>query len=182
MFSGLMAASAGCLIILPAPGPHPPAAAQHRKSWLGLSGQRRPGNLTLCARLIFSNVSSQRLASVPLGLWAGGAVTCAAFEWADSEWATACFEYKHTPFMPRSWHLSLCSRFWVRLSVVAGWVVGRGKKDVTRLKLGNTVAEEDSQLPAPQLQFLSVFFLRVPRVMSLPESGACSPTGGWTVP
>lgn len=81
--------------------------------------------------------------------------------------------------MPRCWHLSLCSGFWVRVSVVAGWVTGRGKKDVTRLKL---VVEEGSQLPAPQLQFLSVFLLQVPRVLSLPEWGACSPTGGWAVP
>lgn len=108
IFLGLMAVSAGCLLILPA-CPQPSPSQQPRKSWLGLPGQKRPGNLTLCARLIFRNVSSQRLACVPLGLWAGGAVTCAAFEWADSEWATARFEYKHTPFMPRSWHLSLCA-------------------------------------------------------------------------
>ena len=70
---------------------------------------------SLC-QLIFRNVSSQRLASVPLGLWAGGTVTCAAFGWADSEWAMACSEYKHTHFMPSSWHPSLCS-----------WALGEGE-------------------------------------------------------
>lgn len=46
----------------------------------GSPGPRRSGNLTLGARLIFRNVSSQTLASVPHGPRAGGALACAVYE------------------------------------------------------------------------------------------------------
>lgn len=172
----------GCLSWLPPDPacPQPSPSRQPRKSWLGLPGQRRPGNLTLCARLIFRNVSSQRLASVPLRLWAGGAVTCAAFERADSEWATVRFEYKHTPFMPWGWHLASCTPGpWVRAS--AGSRMGNGEREerchkaLTGQKGGGGGAPRP--YPPPLRPSLFSAFLLVPRALPVSEQGACSPTG-----
>ena len=47
IFLGLMAVSAGHLLLLPASSPSP--SQQPWQSWLGLPEQWRPGNLTLCA-------------------------------------------------------------------------------------------------------------------------------------
>lgn len=175
----------GCLSWLPPDPacPQPSPSRQPRKSWLGLPGQRRPGNLTLCARLIFRNVSSQRLASVPLGLWAGGAVTCAAFEWADSEWATARFEYKHTPFMPWGWHLASCPPGpWVRAS--AGSRMGNGEREerchkaLTGQKGGGAGAPRPYPTPTPSL---SVFCTPSPGAPCL-SRGPAAPRGAQPCP
>lgn len=116
--SGDISGTDGCLS-WPPPAPACPQPLSFPAVLTALAGSPRAVEAwepdSLC-QLIFRNVSSQRLASVPLGLWAGGTVTCAAFGWADSEWAMACSEYKHTPFMPSSWHPSLCS-----------WALGEGE-------------------------------------------------------
>lgn len=63
------------------PDPTDPAFSQTVWRILaGSPGPRRSGNLTLGAKLIFRNVSSQTLASVPHGPWAGGIFICAVYK------------------------------------------------------------------------------------------------------
>lgn len=87
--AGLPGAGAVLLTAWLSPDPTDPALSQ--TAWrilAGSPGPRKSGNLTLGAKLIFRNVSSQTLASVPHGPWAvgGGDIHMCCLQ-THSKWA-----------------------------------------------------------------------------------------------